>query len=1386
MPTTRQLIVAEELVLTSILTEAEKSRQNITGSLTKMSHDAFFIASLCARAIADPRGERCKNIISEVYSILTPDQTSKLYEELTQLLTQTQIDNLFLMHMNDDYPETIRMLGDCGLSSETLKILITKRLSISYTSTWVLNRCRKDKDFSLLHFLASNIMPDFMPSHALLYAIYEIPLTDKNRIDTIKKLIHTNASFSSTYVDLPHLNSFDHAVNLKDYEVIAYMIETASHQKNKENIQLVANGIARSITDEKISGYFNEIVKAVNKKLSQQSRDSVVEALRKSLTKDQANKFFLAHLNDKLPNETLDLLMHYGINNETYMQAIEACTDLKNAEVYLNQILEQKPQTAVLQNVIRKVINRSETSKDWRFADILASNIIPGNEEAYGDLLLIATKYQQKEIVRKLIKANAKLNYRTIPENKNALHFMIEHKWNDVIEEMLKNAEGIKLLASGIALIMHSSNNCMDIIKTVNALLKDKNVSASFYEALHVSLTLQQADEVFIKHVSDATWPVLDMLMGYRVSPEALIKNIEITPYNDDYLIYLDKLLEQKLDATQFTQLMNIAIIRSKKYGNWSLIDKIASKQLQIPGSEKIYGKALLEAIKANTSQELIKKFLQVHAFLNEQTEDTQNTALHLAAERGDCKLTCLLLNAGASTDIKNKAQKTPADCAMNAKNYYVAALLKSNNSEKIKGQQDRYSIDQLNILYHLFIDDSHSLQLILDEDYLCKVKDEKSESLRTRPKLSSVIFNAVNACQSQALLDNKLEIFKQLLKNNLLKIPSSELKEIVNYQDENGNTALHIAASRGHFDLVKLLWEAGANPNQGNKLGETPLTLAERNKNLTIATILKTAPKNKADVFRKIYQYGGEIKTLEQHLQKNEQNIKRTIYKALMNDHIAIQEAINYYRYYYKYDRFIILSAIGAMYSQLDLQLTSYQSDIIDLKIDDLSWLRHGVSSADKQKLNYLQDFFSSNLEALRQTKNQEKYKDLDPFTLILLVMKQQLKNPTYKQSMTKHNIESGIRSIMSDELGMSSEEINQQMDRSKYIVDKILGLNQPELKQNAEEKESDLLRAALQGEVYGLRRMVDTYHGDTKIPEYAKFELRENLFPRHGRLMLFSAVIAPFVSESDHATYLFYLKNLNLKTMLRSYEKIKVLSLMKEFYLYSFEISKSLKQHYNVHDPFMLIFLVLEYASKYKKFSAAEIKIINNRLKESLNSAMLYEGGLTKMESDTFISEKETQVSAIVRLQPLAYEDKLQTPIETSETSIPVPMAQAVDHDIPPAYLPSAPDMPALPLTAKQVHIHTETPMPPLAEVVRLPESAPLTDMPVAQPEAITNVSDNPSSFFAPSSPTKLSADAMKDLEYLILREQLLDLPLPPDSSDLIAQNNVESNTTHRLELC
>lgn len=48
-----------------------------------------------------------------------------------------------------------------------------------------------------------------------------------------------------------------------------------------------------------------------------------------------------------------------------------------------------------------------------------------------------------------------------------------------------------------------------------------------------------------------------------------------------------------------------------------------------------------------------------------------------------------------------------------------------------------------------------------------------------------------------------------------------------IEYKDDNGDTALTLASSKGHLEIVKMLLKKGANLNHQNRLGDTALKLS-------------------------------------------------------------------------------------------------------------------------------------------------------------------------------------------------------------------------------------------------------------------------------------------------------------------------------------------------------------------------------------------------------------------------------------------------------------------------------------------------------------------------------------------------------------------------------
>jgi len=76
-----------------------------------------------------------------------------------------------------------------------------------------------------------------------------------------------------------------------------------------------------------------------------------------------------------------------------------------------------------------------------------------------------------------------------------------------------------------------------------------------------------------------------------------------------------------------------------------------------------------------------------------------------------------------------------------------------------------------------------------------------------------------------------------------LLIMPGAD----VNAKNQYGQTALHIAASRGYMEMAKILIANGANLDIRDEDNQTPADLAQKNGNKQIADFLRQVPETKA-----------------------------------------------------------------------------------------------------------------------------------------------------------------------------------------------------------------------------------------------------------------------------------------------------------------------------------------------------------------------------------------------------------------------------------------------------------------------------------------------------------------------------------------------------------
>ena len=116
------------------------------------------------------------------------------------------------------------------------------------------------------------------------------------------------------------------------------------------------------------------------------------------------------------------------------------------------------------------------------------------------------------------------------------------------------------------------------------------------------------------------------------------------------------------------------------------------------------------------------------------------------------------------------------------------------------------------------------------------KIFGSRESSKPTGPQAHPVPAGKQSGTFHEAAEDGDLEKVKALLKGN---------PRLVFRKDDEGQTPLHVAASKGHKDVAKLLMDYKADVNARKKYGDTPLHYAAHGHKDVVELLLA----NKADV---------------------------------------------------------------------------------------------------------------------------------------------------------------------------------------------------------------------------------------------------------------------------------------------------------------------------------------------------------------------------------------------------------------------------------------------------------------------------------------------------------------------------------------------------------
>lgn len=211
------------------------------------------------------------------------------------------------------------------------------------------------------------------------------------------------------------------------------------------------------------------------------------------------------------------------------------------------------------------------------------------------------------------------------------------------------------------------------------------------------------------------------------------------------------------------------------------------------------------------------------------------NTPLHLAVEAGSLVSIGLLVQNNARIFLKNHEGLHPLNLALNKNAAAFKALVKANNFS----QSDENGNTPLH--YAAGLGRLEETRYLLELGAQTGTRNAQNETpldvaLKQTASLDHArIAQLLLERRSPAPANPDFVYLGQVWPGNLVNLPF-----------EQGNTALHFAASRNHRGLATLLLEAGAQVDAKDQPGNTPLHRAIEQGHLDMAQILLRA---KADV---------------------------------------------------------------------------------------------------------------------------------------------------------------------------------------------------------------------------------------------------------------------------------------------------------------------------------------------------------------------------------------------------------------------------------------------------------------------------------------------------------------------------------------------------------
>jgi ankyrin repeat protein len=197
---------------------------------------------------------------------------------------------------------------------------------------------------------------------------------------------------------------------------------------------------------------------------------------------------------------------------------------------------------------------------------------------------------------------------------------------------------------------------------------------------------------------------------------------------------------------------------------------------------------------------------------VNSQNFTDSATPLHLASERGNLKVACMLIERGADVSALDKYGHTPLHLASKAGKLEVARMLIERGADV--SAQDKGGQTPLHLASHVGRRPEVARMLI-----------ERGADVSAQNKDGQTPLHLASQAGQQA--GQPMSVFPDLdtghpdIARMLIEHGAD-----VSAQDEDGQTPLHLASQKGRLEVARMLIERGASVSAQNKDGQTPLHL--------------------------------------------------------------------------------------------------------------------------------------------------------------------------------------------------------------------------------------------------------------------------------------------------------------------------------------------------------------------------------------------------------------------------------------------------------------------------------------------------------------------------------------------------------------------------------